>query len=118
VTVAKWVLEHRGTIGVQIDDSGKTYQTNVLPKESFRLIDILLMNNKDITDQEIDRIKESLDSLELRWVYLDDTLISDAGLMHFTRVKKLDAMMVHRTRVTERGVRLLLNTLPRCNIQR
>jgi serine/threonine protein kinase len=116
--IAAWVIKHHGTIGVQTTD-GKTYLTNGVPNEPFRLIDILLSNNKDITDREIGGIVNALEGMELRWVYLDGTSVSDTTARVFSRrVKKLDAIFLKGTRVTDRGVRSLADALPGCNIQR
>jgi serine/threonine protein kinase len=113
---AEWVLKHHGTIGVKIDSSGQIYLTNAIPKEPFHLLDILLSKHKEITDDELGSIRDALDSLEMRWIYLDGTSITDAGLAHLSKLKKLDQLFAQKTRVTQAGAHQLLKWVPRCSV--
>lgn len=53
---------------------------------------------------------------ELTWLVLMDTKLTDAGLRHFHRLKKLGRLDLERTAVTDVGVAELKRVLPDCRV--
>jgi hypothetical protein len=60
----------------------------------------------DVGAERLGRIRS------LKWLYLDDTKISDKGLDHFMQLSDLQELHVKRTEVTPRGIERLKNALP------
>lgn len=65
------------------------------------------------TDAEAESISQFN---ELTWLVLMDTKLTDAGLRHFHRLKKLGRLDVEGTSVTEVGVAELKRALPHCRV--
>jgi len=62
-----------------------------------------------VNDGDVDR----LCSLgELKWLVLDNTDITDAGLMLLANLRKLRRLYVRHTRVTQEGIQRLQDRLP------
>ena len=53
---------------------------------------------------------------ELTWLVLMDTKLTDAGLRHFHRLKKLGRLDLEGTAVTDVGVAELKRVLPGCKV--
>ena len=47
---------------------------------------------------------------------LDDTKVTDAGLVHLKGLTKLEVLVLRRTKVTPAGVKQLQQALPNCKI--
>ena len=52
----------------------------------------------------------------MRWLYLDETNVTDAGLHHLTGMTKLGTLPLTKTKVTDAGAENLRLGLPKCEI--
>jgi hypothetical protein len=53
---------------------------------------------------------------KLLWLFLDDTLVTDAGLDELKALLQLAGLSLEGTRVTREGVKKLQQVLPNCYI--
>jgi hypothetical protein len=53
---------------------------------------------------------------QLRWLSLQDTQVSDAGLEQLRRLSRLEMLDLVGTRVTERGVEEFQKSWPKCKV--
>jgi len=54
----------------------------------------------------------------LKKLWLQDTVVSDAGLKHLKTLVNLETLMLQQTGVTDEGVEELQQALPNCKIAR
>jgi internalin A len=54
----------------------------------------------------------------LRWLYLVDTAVTDAGLLYLKDLSALRELQLEGTKVTDAGHARLKRALPRCHIVR
>ena len=90
------------------------------------LVDVLLVSNvwgqeklrlpRETTDEQL---AEKLKGLtQLKWLRLDGTQVTDAGLVHLKGLRNLETLWLKDTNVTEAGVQELQKALPDCWIWR
>ncbi len=73
----------------------------------------LNLNNTKITDAGLVHLK-GLTNLKVLW--LEDTKITDAGLVHLKGLTNLKRLYLWNTKVTDAGVQELKKALPDCEI--
>ena len=132
-TVAKWVLEQKGSIDVATPDGEKIEKIDDparLPNGRFSLTAVRLDDNQKLTDADLRRFKgftrleklslnntpigdaglnELATCVALRDVYLNHTKVTDAGLVVLGRFGSLRALFIGATAVTDRGLEHLNN---------
>jgi hypothetical protein len=89
---------------------GENYLANVVEVQLFADRD---MEPDKITDPEASQLAALT---EAKWFVLMDTGITDAGLKHFKRLRKLERLDLEGSLVTEAGARELHRALPRLRI--
>jgi Leucine-rich repeat (LRR) protein len=74
----------------------------------------LHLNRTQVTNAGLEHL-ERLTSL--KWLDLSHTQVTDAGLSQLTKLYSLEWLELHDTQVTAEGRALLRKTLPSCRIQ-
>ena len=54
--------------------------------------------------------------VNLKSLYLNETKVTDAGLVHLKELKKLEVLFLNDTKVTDAGAKELQKSLPDCYI--
>ena len=68
------------------------------------------------TDEQLAEKLKGLTNLETLW--LGQTLVTDAGLVHLKELANLEVLVLISTKITDAGVQDLQKALPGCNIRR
>jgi Leucine-rich repeat (LRR) protein len=107
------VLSIGGT--VKVNDQGREIKATAdLPTEAFRLTQVLLYQNKQVSDAGLAHFK---DCKNLTQFDLGHTKVSDAGLAHFKDCKNLTELNLQKTKVTAAKIEELKKALPGCSIK-
>jgi hypothetical protein len=91
------------------DLGGASLQGRLAPLRSLRGLKAVSLEKSNVTDEELEVLANQT---ELIYLWLDDTQISDAGLVHLRKLKQLKFLYMRNTNVTERGVDALKHELP------
>ena len=73
----------------------------------------LWLDNTKVTDAGLVHL-QGLSQLQVLW--LDDTKVTDAGLVHLQGLSQLQMLGLRNTKVTDQGVKKLQQALPNCKI--
>jgi eukaryotic-like serine/threonine-protein kinase len=111
---AEYALSIGGT--VRVNDEDKEIKAGAdLPGEAFRLTQVVLYENTQVSDAGLANFAGCKN---LTWLKLhNNTQLSDAGLAHLKDCKKLAELLVQKTKVTAEGINELKKALPRCKIE-
>jgi predicted RNA-binding Zn-ribbon protein involved in translation (DUF1610 family) len=99
--VAEWVLSIGGSVQLIGERNVEVSKLAALPQESFRLTGVYLDDNKQVSDEDLVRLKECKN---LTLLSLPNTKVSDVGLAHFQGRNNLDALNLSGTKVTDAGL--------------
>jgi hypothetical protein len=90
----------------------------VLPNDYIDTVKrVHLENCYDFGDSDLARLKDKLRALDnIEKLYLDNTKVSDAGLIHLYGLSSLESIGLHGTFVTPGGAEILQAELPHCAI--
>lgn len=98
---------------------GNTLLRRVLGNEyCSKPIEVQLFADAAMRPENFDDIAaEKIGALiDLKWLVLMDTSVTNEGLKHFASLRKLERLDLEGSRVTEEGVRRLQHALPRVQV--
>ena len=99
---AEYVLSIGGSITVRLNEQDRLCKfTTDLPRDPFRLTQVDLKNNQQLSDAGLANFK---DCMNLTLLFLGNTKVSDAGLAHFKDCKNLTQLYLSDTQVSDVGL--------------
>ena len=106
-SVAQWVLDIGGSVGVLIDGVETQVGDPVkLPRDAFQLVSINLFENERVSDEDLVDLAQLRD---LRALKLEECNITDAGVEHIKDLQSLTSLMLTETEITDEALKHIAN---------